>query len=126
MRFSLDQWIEDIKAKPEPVRMRYLVGCVACSMLLVVGVWALSVSQNFRSIANDGKNPISDAQGLLPKASNFSLDAFLSGEKNLQELKREVSGEAFFQQQLEKKETPNFNEDGYVPQNTSDEDEPTR
>jgi hypothetical protein len=55
------------------------------------------------------------AQGLLPQASNFSLDSLLSGEKSLSEIKKEVSGETFFQQQLKNRDQPNFDEEGVVP-----------
>ncbi len=124
MRFNLEQWIENVQAKPEPVRMRYLFGCVAFSMLLVIGIWSLSVSENFRSISGGAQRAAENTHGLLPKASDFSLDSLLSNEKSLEDRKREVSGEMFFQNQLESREQPNF-EEGFVPQGTENTN-PTR
>lgn len=127
MRFNLEQWIQNVQAKPEPVRMRYLIGCVAFSMILVIGIWSLSVSENLRSLSQDTKNVTENAQGLLPKASDFSLDSLLSGDKSLEDRKKEVSGETFFQNQLESREQPNFDEEGFVPKETEeDTTSPTR
>lgn len=118
MRFKADQWIEAVQAKPEHVRIRYVVGCAAFAMLLVVGVWSLSVSESFRSISGAAEEAARESESLLPKASSFSLDALLSGEKSLEERKKEVSGEMFFQDALQSKTQPNFDEDGFVPQGT--------
>ena len=125
MRFNFQRWVEEVQAKPEQVRLRYVAGCVAFSMLLVVGVWALSVSEDFRAISLEAIDSAKEAEGLLPKASNFSLDALLSGEKSLEERKREVSGELFFQQQLEAREKPNFKEEGFLPNSGEDTANPT-
>lgn len=118
MQFNLEQWVENIKQKPESVRFRYVLGCVAITMLLVLGVWSLSVTENFRSVSSGAHDATEATQGLIPRASNFTLDSLLSGEKSLEDRKKEVSGELFFQQQLEKKEGPNFADEGYVPQDT--------
>ena len=115
MRINLEQWITSVQEKPEHVRLRYVVGCAGVAMLLVVGVWSLSVSQGFRSLSNEAGTVTEGAQGLLPQASNFSLDSLLSGEKSLSEIKKEVSGETFFQQQLKNRDQPNFDEEGVVP-----------
>ncbi len=130
MRINLDEWVTRIQEKPEHIRMRYVVGCVVFAMLLVLGVWSLSVSESFRAISSDAGAAATGSKSLLPSASKFSLDALLSGEKSLEERKKEVSGELFFQQQLDKKEAPNFEENGYVPapaetQNQSDQSAPT-
>lgn len=84
-------------------------------MLFVLGVWSLSVSESFRALSTDTREAAKGSQGLLPKATNFSLDSLLSGEKSLEERKKEVSGELFFQQQLEARTKPNFEEEGYAP-----------
>lgn len=117
MQLNLEQWVENVKQKPEAVRIRYVVACAGVAMLLVVGVWSLSVSESFRSVSSEAENAATASQGLLPKASNFSLDALLSGEKSLEDRRKEVSGELFFQQQLDSKSQPNFDEEGFVPQN---------
>lgn len=115
MRLNIEEWVAKIQAKPEPIRMRYLIGCVAFSMLLVVGVWSLSVSEGLQAISRDSQGVTDGVQGILPKASSFSLDSLLSGEESLEDRKKEVSGELFFQNQLDAREKPNFNEEGFVP-----------
>lgn len=115
MKFNFEQWIRDIQAKPESVRLRYVVACAGLAMLLVLGVWSLTVSESFRTVTAGADQAADVSQGLLPKASNFSLDALLSGEKSLEDRKKEVSGELFFQQQLEARGQTNFEEEGYVP-----------
>ncbi len=120
MRFNLEQWVAKVQAQPEPIRMRYLFGCVAFSMLLVVGVWSLSVSEGLQSISQETKSAAKEVQGLLPKTDGFSLDNLLSGDKSLEERKREVSGELFFQEALESRETPNF-EEGFSPKATGED-----
>ncbi len=122
MRFNIEEWVARVQAKPEPVRMRYLIGSVAFSMLLVVGVWSLSVSEGLRALTESTQEATGSVQGILPKASNFSLDSLLSGEKSLEDRKKEVSGELFFQNQLDARTKPNFNEDGYVPKSSTEEE----
>ncbi len=114
MRFNLEQWIAHVQAKPDHVRMRYLVGSVTLSMLMVLGVWSLSVSEGVRALSQSAQETANEVQGILPKTSNFSLDSLLSGEKSLEERKKEVSGELFFQEQLDSKQSPNFEEDGAI------------
>lgn len=118
MRINLEKWVARVQEKPEHIRVRYVMGCVAFVMLLVLGIWSLSVSENFRAISSEAGTVVTESKGLLPSASKFSLDELLSGEKSLEERKREVSGELFFQQELNTREKPNFEEDGYVPVNT--------
>lgn len=120
MRLNVQRGIEYVQQKPESVRIRYVVGCVAVVMLLVIGVWSLSVSDSFRSLSQGAGTLTEGAKGVIPKATDFSLDTVLSGGKSFEERKREVSGEAFFQKQLEDKKTPNFEQDGYGPKSKDD------
>ncbi|TXH00679.1 MAG: hypothetical protein E6P95_03195 [Candidatus Moraniibacteriota bacterium] len=122
MRFNIDNWIAKVQAQPEPVRMRYLIGCVALSMILVLGVWTLSVSEGLQAISTSSQTVTGSVQGILPKASSFSLESLLSGEKSLEDRKKEVSGELFFQNQLDAREKPNFNEEGFVPKTPTEEE----
>lgn len=115
MRINFEEWVARVQEKPEHIRIRYVIGCAAFSMLLVIGVWSLSVSEGFRTISTDARTAAKGSEGLLPNTSKFSLDALLSGEKSLEERKKEVSGELFFQQQLDTKDTPDFEENGFVP-----------
>lgn len=123
MRIKFEEWITRVQEKPDHIRVRYVIGCAAFAMLLVFGVWSLSVAESFRAISADAGDTSKASGGLLPNASKFSLDALLSGEKSLEERKKEVSGELFFQQQLDTRgDTPNFEENGYVPAENQSED----
>lgn len=120
MRLNFNEWIANVQRKPEPVRLRYVVVCAGVAMLMVLGVWSLSMSESLRSVSAGARDAADVSQGILPKASDFSLDALLSGEKSLEERKQEVSGELFFQQELESKQQPNFDEDGLAPKSPED------
>ncbi len=41
--------IEQIREKPEHIRMRYVIICVTISTLLIVGVWVMSLKSSFNN-----------------------------------------------------------------------------
>jgi len=55
---SLGDIIESVRQKPEHVRMRYVFLCVAVCMLLLFGVWLLSVSRAFQSLGGISTSPV--------------------------------------------------------------------
>lgn len=112
MRFSVQNWIEEVKAKPEHIRYRYMVGCVGCSMFFVVIVWSLTISETFKQTVN--KQTAETVGSMLPKSSNFSLDQILSGEGSLQpETPR--TGEEFLREQEANRTKLDPNEEGIRP-----------
>lgn len=53
MNFSLWEKIEAIRQEPEPVRRRYVVLSVSVSMVIIVGIWLLSVSESLSTTAKE-------------------------------------------------------------------------
>ena len=95
MSFNVQNWIEQVKTKPEHIRQRYMLGCVATSMFFVVIVWSLTVTEGFKRTASTDTSEIKDAaSSILPKSSDFSLDQILSGEGSLEAVQPK-SGEEF-------------------------------
>ena len=122
MRFNVQNWIEEIKGKPENIRHRYMLGCVGVSMFFVVIVWSLTVSENFKNSDTEGSSEMSNR--ILPQSADFSLDQILSGEENLQE-KQQKSGEEFLREQEANRARLNPEEDGIKPKAAKPESEPS-
>lgn len=121
MRFNVQNWIEQVKSKPEHIRHRYLLGCVGVSMFFVIIIWSLTITENFKK--TDTVKSAEKNGNILPKTSDFSLDAILSGDGGIQE-KPSKSGEDFLRQQEENRTRLNPEEEGIKPkENLSDEDE---
>ncbi len=53
MATALWEKIEAIRRAPEHVRQRYVVLCVSLSMVFIVGIWLLSVSESAFTAAGD-------------------------------------------------------------------------
>jgi hypothetical protein len=112
MRWNIQDWVEEVKGKPEHIRQRYVIGCVAASMFFVVIVWSLTVTEGFKkSVA---KTETTTNGGLLPKPSDFSLDDILSG-KDAAGTVRSKSGEEFVREQTENRTRLNPDEEGVTP-----------
>lgn len=113
MRWNLQSWVEEVKSKPEHVRQRYVVGCVAASMFFVIIVWSLTVTEHFKqSVASTESS--TGVSGILPKPSDFSLDELLSGKKATEGTESK-SGEEFLREQIENRSRIDPNEEGVVP-----------
>lgn len=122
MRWNIQDWAEEVKAKPEHIRQRYVVGCVTASMFFVIIVWSLTVTEGFKkSVA---KTETTTNSGILPKPSDFSLDDILSG-KDSAETGRPKSGEEFVREQTENRTRLNPDEEGVTPkgEKPAEEDE---
>lgn len=53
---TLERKIHDIRKQPEQVRVRYMWGAVAISMVFVTIIWLMSIRINFIKIRNDEKS----------------------------------------------------------------------
>jgi hypothetical protein len=113
MRWNIQDWIEEVKMKPEHIRQRYVVGCVFASMFFVIIVWSLTVSENFKKTVAKTQD-VTIPGSILPKKSDFSLEQMLSEEKapGLNEVK---SGEQFLRDQVENRTRLNPSEEGVMP-----------
>lgn len=126
MKWNIQNWIEEVKTKPEHVRQRYVIGCVAASMFFVIIVWSLTVSEQFKratpTVASD------QSESLLPKPSDFSLDEFLSGKDTIEEKAAKPSDE-FLREQVESRDRINPDDEGIQPKSqppTSDSESQSR
>ncbi len=99
MATALWEKIEAIRKEPESIRRRYVMACVSISMVFILGIWLLSVSDTVTTTAEDlpkameqGKN----MNGGVPSLNNlFEQSAPLRIES-----KAEQSNE-FIKQQIE-------------------------
>lgn len=80
MKFSLNQKIEEIRQKPEHIRMRYVWAWLAISMIFIFGIWIFSVKENFKSV-NLGQDQLPDLKSGMPnlKESLPSMGDFQKG-----------------------------------------------
>ena len=101
MAFSLWEKVEAIRQEPEHVRMRYVMFCVGGSMVVIVGIWLLSVRESFTRTAGEIPDVVEQGKqgiGGIPSRNDlFEQSAPLRIED------KEVDGSQFFEQQLEKK-----------------------
>lgn len=113
MRWNIQDWVDEVKTKPEHIRRRYVIGCVAASMFFVIIVWSLTVTEGFKkSVAKNETSTING--GILPKPSDFSLDDILSG-KDTAAMNKPKSGEEFVREQTENRTRLNPDEEGVMP-----------
>lgn len=123
MRWNIQNWIEEVKEKPEHIRQRYVIGCVFASMFFVIIVWSLTVSENFKKTVIK-KEGAASSGSILPKPSDFSLDEILSGQDSL-DTNRQKSSEEFLREQQESRARIDPNESGIVPKESEPADADT-
>lgn len=88
MKFSLSQKIEEIRQKPEHIRMRYVWAWLAISMIFIFGIWVFSVRESF-------------------KAVNFSQDQLPDLKSGMPDLREDISSMEEFQKSLEQSSSTN-------------------
>ena len=72
---SIEEVIEEVKQKPEAMRRRYMYGCVAVAMVIVIAIWLLSVMQSFQSASEDVtavKNQVTNTFPKTPETPSLS------------------------------------------------------
>lgn len=114
---SLWDTIDEIREKPEDIRRRYMFGYVSVTMLLIVGIWLISVQESFRSMADtESLDVVKDraTQSLPGSLGTQSLsELFEKGEK-LDASSTSVPVEDFFESEMRMKnqsgETQTVNE----------------
>jgi hypothetical protein len=80
---KINRKIEMIREQPEVIRMRYLAVSVAVAMLFVIGVWFLTIQQNFREPSSDAELRKQDVESLVTETK----DALKEQTTSLQQLK---------------------------------------
>ncbi|MEP7162611.1 MAG: hypothetical protein ABI747_02505 [Candidatus Moraniibacteriota bacterium] len=115
MELNVANWIESVREKPEHIRYRYVILCVVAGMLLVLGVWFLTVTEGFKSVSSDAGSAAEGVGSILPKPSDFSLDQVLQGKETLGNQEEPVSGQQYFEGQYQGKTPLRFDEEGVAP-----------
>lgn len=103
MMSSISEKINAIRQEPEQVRRRYVVICVSVTMVFVVGIWLLSVSESVTRTAED-----------LPQALEQSKKEMTSGVPSLSDMLEQssplriedkgVEGTQFFNQEMSERQ----------------------
>lgn len=85
---NLSEKIEEIRKKPESVRVKYVWGCVAASMLLVITIWFFSIAAMLKkdtpktetdSIENL-KEQLKDINEQAPSIKDIGQEVLTTGE----------------------------------------------
>jgi len=72
MSFSLDKKIEEIRKKPEHIRLRYVYGIVGVIMVFIIIIWAFSIKDSLkRNQQAENKDSFSS---LREKFDNFNAE----------------------------------------------------
>lgn len=92
---DLNKKIEEIKQKPENIRLRYVWGLVSISMLFVITIWVLSVKESAKSLHLSDSNLPDISQSLENitsiKNSAPSINDIANGVQELENLNEEAS-----------------------------------
>ncbi len=98
---SVWDMIENVRQKPETVRRRYMYVWVGVTMLLVFGIWFLSVTESFHTVATEAPELKDQAAQIVPKPDTSSLSGLLEQGKSLQVDDARSKAEDFFETQLQ-------------------------
>lgn len=104
MRETLWRKIEEIRREPEHIRQRYVLVCLVVSMIFILGIWLLSLKENFRSFS---RTPLlgESEQDLLLKEEPPSLQDLTDEFETLRVTGEEaLSGQELFEQQIDDRE----------------------
>ncbi|MBP6889652.1 MAG: hypothetical protein KBC83_01205 [Candidatus Moranbacteria bacterium] len=83
---SLWDTIDEIRQKPEDIRRRYMFGYVSVTMVLILGIWFVSVQEGLRSMAEtngieDIKNQVVPVLPSSPDTTKSLSELLEKGEK---------------------------------------------
>jgi|GEM_PF-983622 len=102
MARGLWEKIEWVREQPEHIRMRYVLGSLFVSMTFIVGIWLLSLAENFQSIREDVPAAALKGKELLPKEGAPSLSGLLEQAKPLGvDGQAEKTGQEYFNEQFQ-------------------------
>jgi len=98
MEFSLQEKIEALRREPEHVRRRYVLISVSFSMILIIGIWLLSVQDSVTTAANSLPEALEQGRELTGGAP--SLNELFQGSSPLRLEEKPINGSEFFNQQM--------------------------
>lgn len=86
----IERKIEEIRQKPENIRIRYVWGSVAVVMLVVISVWVVNLRESFRksdmtSETETMREALSERSAPVLEESEPSLEAVFGDEAGLGE-----------------------------------------
>lgn len=94
--------IERVREQPEHIRMRYVFICLTVSMVFIIGIWLLSLKENFRNIGRDVSNTAEKSKEQLPSVEIPSLNSLLEQSAPLGKDKGdEKTGQEYFEEQFQ-------------------------
>jgi len=67
---KIENKIQEIREKPEHVRVRYVMLCVAISMFVVFVVWMMNMQQSFSTIKSDNSDAVKNATDEVQGVTN--------------------------------------------------------
>lgn len=102
MARGLWEKIEWVREQPEHIRMRYVLGSLFVSMLFVLGIWLLSVTESFQSIKQDIPADVLKGKDFLPKNDVPSMGSLLDQKAPLQlSGQDQKTGKEYFNEQFQ-------------------------
>ncbi len=101
--------VEYVRAQPEHIRMRYVVGCLLVAMIFILGIWMLSLRESFGTASEDLSFP--EEKALLENSGGVpSLQDLFQASTPLQlenEAQAPMTGEEYFLDQYnQSKQSP--------------------
>jgi len=91
MKFNINQKIEEIRRKPEHIRMRYVWAWLAISMIFIFAIWVFSVKESFKAV-NFDQSQLPDLGSEMPDLKE-SLPSMNDLQKSLE--KTNTTNEGF-------------------------------
>ena len=86
---DINRKIEEIRQKPEHIRLRYIWGLVAISMLFVITIWVLSVKESAKSLNSNSNNNLPDISQSLQE-----IDSLRNSTPSIDELSENIQNSA--------------------------------
>jgi len=86
---DINRKIEEIRQKPEHIRLRYIWGLVAISMLFVITIWVLSVKESAKSLNSSANNNLPDIGQSLQE-----IDSIRNSAPSIDELSENIQNSA--------------------------------
>jgi hypothetical protein len=100
---NISKKIEEIRQKPENIRMRYVWFFVAVSMLIIIIIWIFSLKEAFAPSETSENQPVlPNLQESFQEIQNIKKEA-----PSIQEMINESSDQTFINEEISDDQTPN-------------------
>lgn len=77
---DIEKKIEEIRQKPEYIRVRYVYGMVGVSMIMILFIWFISLKVNFSSFDNSVESGVSNIKNQFSNETENATTE--TGDKN--------------------------------------------